>query len=46
MDRVDFSLVQFQCLVRKAMTLVCYYTPNWKARNASYHVAHNGLLLF
>lgn len=45
MDRVDFSLVQFQCPVRKAVTLVCYYTPNWKAGSASYHMAHNGLLL-
>lgn len=46
MDRVDFSLVQFQCRVIKAMTLVCYYTLNWKAGSASYHVAHNGLRLF
>lgn len=46
MDRVDFSLVQFQCPVRKAVTPVCYYTPNWKAGSASYHMAHNGLLLF
>lgn len=46
MGRVDFSLVQFQCPVRKAVTLVCYYTPNRKAGSTSYQVAHNGLLLF